>query len=296
MLEIIFLILKIIAILLIALFSLTVFILFLIFFAPVKYKSIGHKNGSDFSIYASITYLNPLVNITVRYPEAYIVQVKILFFTVYNLKSTKDPVSDTTDKSHSTDKTIIEADKMVPNASADRTAENFDEAGKALETTEHIPANVTDEDIKESPPKTNDTNSKDAMQDIPANKASAADIIHKIIAYISLFQENKALVLEVLKTVLRAFKTILPRKCHIKAVLGTGQADQVGYIYAVYCYLLGLLPKGYDIDFEPVWIEKRLEGEYFIKGRMRLIYFLIAVVKVITNKNVRQLYKKIRSV
>ena len=112
--------------------------------------------------------------------------------------------------------------------------------------------------------------------------------------YYSLFQENKGLILEVIKIVLRALKTILPRKCQIKAVYGAGEADKTGFIYAAYCALEGYLPG--KVTFEPVWTEKFAEGEFELKGKIRIIHFLVAVIKIIANPMVRLLIKKIRRV
>lgn len=112
--------------------------------------------------------------------------------------------------------------------------------------------------------------------------------------YVSLFTENKELILDVLHIVLKAFKTILPRKCKIRAVVGTGRADITGYIYAVYCSLKNAIPG--EVYFEPVWTEAYAEGEYYFKGKTRVIHFLIALIKVFANKQVRILIKKFRRV
>lgn len=112
--------------------------------------------------------------------------------------------------------------------------------------------------------------------------------------YLTLLIENKELISEVLKIVFDALKTIIPRKCYLKVVGGTGQADTTGFIYAAYCSLCEYLPG--EVIFEPVWLEVGFDGEYSVKGKVRLIHFLTAVIKIISNKKVRLLYKKLRRV
>lgn len=124
--------------------------------------------------------------------------------------------------------------------------------------------------------------------------SSKSSVLDTVQYYASLLQENKGLILNVIKTVLSALKTILPGKCRIKAVFGTGEADTTGFIYAAYCALDGFLPG--EIIFEPVWTEKFAEGEFELKGRIRVIHFVAAAIKIIANKDVRLLIKKIRRV
>ena len=211
--------------------GLVLLILFLVLFAPVKYTSSGYKLADKLDVSALITYLNPLVRVKIHYPDELIVQVKILSFTVYPMKS---------------------------------------RSKKATHSEQEAKPGVKD------------------------SKPSAEKEKIKISYYISLFQENKGLILEVLHIILNALKTVLPRKCRVRAVFGTGQADTTGFIYAAYCSLCEYLPG--EIIFEPVWIESKAEGEYSVKGKIRLINFLSAVIKIIANKKVRLLYKKLRRV
>ena len=130
-----------------------------------------------------------------------------------------------------------------------------------------------------------------AVERKTSKKNSVFDVVS---ACTALFQENKELILEVLKVILKALKTVFPRKCYIKAIFGTGKADTTGFIYAAYCSLQDYLPE--EVILEPVWIEPYLEGDYYLKGKIRLIHFVVAAVKILANRNVRLLYKKIRSV
>lgn len=112
--------------------------------------------------------------------------------------------------------------------------------------------------------------------------------------YLELLEENKELIFDVLHTILSALSTVLPRDMHARVVFGTGSADITGWIYGAYCAVQQVLPE--DVYVEPVWTEVCFEGEYRVKGRIRLIPFVIAAIRILANKNVRLLYKKLRRV
>ena len=143
-------------------------------------------------------------------------------------------------------------------------------------------------ETSKKPKKEEQTDTKASKQ--KAGKDKKADIG----LYLTLFAENKGLISEVLWIVLDALKTVFPRKCYAKVMGGTGQADTTGFIYAAYCGLYEYLPG--EVIFEPVWLEAGFEGEYSVKGKVRLIHFLTAAIKIISNKKVRLLYKKLRRV
>lgn len=112
--------------------------------------------------------------------------------------------------------------------------------------------------------------------------------------YLKLLEENRELILDVIHTVLNALATVLPKDMYVRAVFGTGSADITGFVYGAYCAVQNILPG--KIYVEPVWTEQCFEGEYRVKGSIRLIPFVIAAIRIIADKNVRLLYKKLRRV
>ena len=125
-------------------------------------------------------------------------------------------------------------------------------------------------------------------------KKRKGSFIKDIDYYVSLWQDHKELILDVLKTILKALSTIMPTEIKGKVVFGTGMADVTGFVYALYCVVETYLPDG--VTVEPLWLEKHLEGEYKLKGKVRLFPLLVALIKIYSNENVRILYKKIRRV
>ncbi len=262
MLAIILFILKLLSILILVVLGLVLLVLCLVLFAPVKYSSKGNKYGEELRIQALVTYLNPIVRVKVHYPDETIVQVKILGITVYPRKLKETNASQKK-----------KTEQTSPQSGGSHTTEAYQTQGDAIPKRQ-----------EEAEPEKKDT----------AQSAQESSTLDTVRTYISLFQENKGLILEVLKVTLKALKTILPRKCYIKAVFGTGQADTTGFIYAAYCSLQDYLPG--EIILEPVWTEAHVEGEYYLKGKIRLIHFVAAAIRIIANRNVRLLIKKIRSV
>lgn len=328
MLGIILFILKLLGILLLVILGLILLILALVLFAPIKYSGAGSKHGEDLRILALITYLNPVVRVTAQYPDAHIVKVKICGFTVFStgeddesrVESAGEERVHAKAETKEKEKYSFEDNSIAEQKCQHQGSKESSEAEKEGNTqsgsviTAGEPIISTDDcleraemDEKVCDSGTSKTESAEQLQDNSEEKPSSDssetgknedgtkdNVLDTVGYYASLLQENKGLVLNVLKTILKALKTVLPRKCRINAVFGTGEADKTGFIYAAYCALEDYLPG--EIIFEPVWTEKFAEGEFVLKGKVRLIHFLVAAIKIIANKNVRLLIKKIRRV
>ena len=148
---------------------------------------------------------------------------------------------------------------------------------------------VNNAETKAVPPATEHSETNNQKKD-DAKGSKKDAVLH----YASLYAENKELILDVCHIFFKAIKTMLPGECNVHATFGTGQADTTGYIYALYCSLQHVLPG--EVSLEPVWTEAQLEGEYDLKGKIRGIHLLIAIVKIFGNKQVRVLIKKLRRV
>lgn len=85
---------------------------------------------------------------------------------------------------------------------------------------------------------------------------------------------------------------ILPRKTDVTLVVGTGDPASTGQILAAGGILYPWLQNRVRIipDFE----EKHLEGDFFIKGHITACVLLICALRVVVNKEVRQLIKRLR--
>ena len=282
MLGIILFILKVLGIIVLCALGLIFLILLLVLFAPIRYSSEGSKYVDNLQVKALVTYLNPIVRVKISYPDEAIVKVRILGITVFPVKP-KEKTSD----GQKEEKAKETREQRLPDE-ASETIDRMEKRGSESNFEDRTDSGTGEGTEK---PENQKSKTSEDKQEQDRSKSSTLDTVGY---YASLFKENKELILDVLKTILKAFKTILPRKCRINVVCGTGQADTTGYIYAAYCSLKEYLPG--EIYFEPVWTEPHIEGEFFVKGKIRIIHFLVAVIKIIANKKVRLLIKKLRRV
>lgn len=105
--------------------------------------------------------------------------------------------------------------------------------------------------------------------------------------------QGRAAVSNVRSQAVYLLKRIRPSMIEGDLVIGTGDPATTGEMLGAIGAIYGFLPQKLQItpDFE----EKRLEGNLHIKGKIRLIHLLVIAVKIISDKNVRYVVKKIQS-
>ncbi|WP_312104663.1 DUF2953 domain-containing protein [Lachnoclostridium sp.] len=110
----------------------------------------------------------------------------------------------------------------------------------------------------------------------------------KVVAYFKL-DENKAGMKLGLSSIKKLLKHIKPTKAKGYIHFGTGDPASTGQILGVASVFYGYYGKYLKVvpDFE----EEVLEGELFIKGRIRLFNLLIIGIKLLRDKNFKRLIK-----
>lgn len=274
MLGVIFTILKILGIIILVLLGAVAVLLLLLLFAPVRYCSKGSKQ-EDVHVTARATYLNPLIRVYVEYPADRIVTVKVLGITVYPGKRVK-------------------AEEKPSEATAQSASEKPRQA--SAQTSEEKTPKASEKTVEENPQKASEKATEAIPVEVSSKKSSEKQdaLFKKLSGYAKLYQEHKDCVSEALQTILKALKTVLPKKCKVFAVVGTGEADTTGFLYAAYCAMASFLPG--EVYLEPVWTERYLEGSYEVSGKIRLIHLVYAAIRIIADKRVRLLIKKLRRV
>lgn len=103
--------------------------------------------------------------------------------------------------------------------------------------------------------------------------------------------QGKAAVKHVFNELWYLLKKIKPKTIEGDVILGTGDPASTGQAIGAIAALYGFIPEKLQItpDFE----EKKYEGNLHIKGRLRLIHVVIIAVRLIADKNVRYIFKKI---
>lgn len=110
----------------------------------------------------------------------------------------------------------------------------------------------------------------------------------KVVSYFKL-DENKAGIKLGLASIKKLLKHIRPTKAKGYIHYGTGDPASTGQIFGVAAAFYGYYGKYLKVvpDFE----EEVLEGELFIKGRIRLFNLLIIGIKLLRDKNFKRLIK-----
>ncbi len=284
MILILLTILKIIGIILLVLLGLIILLLCLLLFAPVRYRAEGAKHPDEVTVSAFVSYLWPLIRVRVEYPSETILSIKILWIDLLHPKEKKHTKDGRTD--NETD--AAKPTRMVP--------------GAPVYQMEILPDECNEEDVqvqlirKETADEADIPNRKKTTKKSASKKKAAPhtekDTENRLVAIAALLWQYKEMYPDVLGRVCHALKSILPRKCNIHLIFGTGSPDNTGYLYGAYCALQEYLPG--TIVFEPVWMESYLDVEFELSGKIRLIHFVTAAVKIIADKRVRKFVSEIR--
>lgn len=103
--------------------------------------------------------------------------------------------------------------------------------------------------------------------------------------------QGKAAVKHVFSEVWYLLKKIKPKDIEGDVLFGTGDPASTGQAIGAVAAVYGFMPEKLRItpDFE----EKVYEGNLHIKGKLRLIHVVIIAIRLIADKNVRYVVKKI---
>lgn len=123
----------------------------------------------------------------------------------------------------------------------------------------------------------------DRLQALKRSKDTVMDWIHD--------EANQRMVKLILKQVKKLLRHILPQKLRGRIKFGFDDPYLTGQVLS----FLSLIHPFYyrQLQLEPVFDQVVLEGEFYLKGRIRLGTLLFCVVRVYLNKNFRVMLKKL---
>lgn len=105
--------------------------------------------------------------------------------------------------------------------------------------------------------------------------------------------EETQVTLGVLKTELKKLiRYLLPTRIRARIHFGFDDPADTGITLGAISTVYGFFPKG--IDLEPDFAEKVLEGEWKLRGRIRLIYFIRLALRLLLKKENRVTYRRMR--
>lgn len=322
MLHILLLILKIIGILLAAVISLLLIAIISVLFVPIRYRvEADGKLGAEEPLWIEIkiTWLLHMISAVFSYPENAGLKIKIAGIPVFNSsrKRKKGPPKSKGNKK-----------KPLKGKENSEKEENSD-SGEKSEKDENFKTKESDgeegiED-KQNSPSDNEPAAGEA-ENVQAQK----NPLKKFFAFLfRLFQK----LLEAIKNIeytiqelcgkikstmeniryyanllqgetfrsafrnakgqlFRILKMVRPRKYRANLLIGLDDPAGTGQIMAVYGMLYPLI--GQHVFIQADFEEKIVEGDLYIKGKITVIVFLIAALKLYMDKNVRKLLKMLK--
>lgn len=104
-------------------------------------------------------------------------------------------------------------------------------------------------------------------------------------------KQNKKLLKRLYREIKELLKYLAPKKVRGTFVFGTGDPSSTGLVTG----LISLFPVVYQegVYVTPDFGEKRLDADFFVKGRMRVIYFLRLFLRLYQDKELKRMWKQI---
>ncbi len=325
MLHIILFILKIIGIILLVLLGLILLMVCGALFVPVRYRvTVTRKEGEEeppVRVKAKITWLLHIVNIHAEYPAEVMLRVRLFFITLFRLpnKKAKEKPAKETSKEETPKENPLkeEPPKEMPETQTEnsKTQERFAgaEKDKSVES-EDIPhvtikreAEAQDNEKVPLKDKLKELwisikklfiKIKDFFQNIQYTIQNFCDKIKSILDNIQYYREIiesetfRQSFLLCKDELGYLFCKLKPDKFHADLIIGMDDPATTGEILAIYGMLYPLLGANVNIvgDFE----SKRIEGNLYLRGHIRMFTFLKIAVKVYFNKDIKKLIKLLK--
>lgn len=312
MLHILLVILKIIGILLLIVLGMILLTVLAVLFVPLRYTAHVSRKEEEgeppVRVLVKASWLLHLLNVRASYDGKFLLRIRIAVFQIFGIpqpqkRQKKSKAHRKPKKSGTQQKEQLPAQEEVPveetqneedtkenPVEPDKTAEESRNAAETNVKKEENPEKEKHGSAKSPKPK---RRKKDVLANIRYTISGFCDKIKRILGNIEYyrellksdsFQEAFALCKGQL---LYLFRKIKPKKIAAEWIIGTEDPLLTGEILAVYGILYPLLgPKVRIVgDFD----NKRLEGELFLKGKLRVVTFVKIFIKVYFDKNLKRL-------
>ena len=94
------------------------------------------------------------------------------------------------------------------------------------------------------------------------------------------------------KQLLKVLRMLKPQKCKVNLLIGTGDPASTGQVWSVYGMLYPFV--GNNVLLQTDFENQIVEGDMYIKGRIRCVVLLLAAFKLYVNKDIRHLLKLLK--
>lgn len=300
MLHIIFLILKIIGIALLVIIGTLLLLLIALLFIPVRYRFSMSYQDKKIYFDGTVSWLLHLIHTRIKKEdEGPHIWLRIFGIKIFdNLKKDKPKKNIPDRRPDRTKKVKKKPYKKKQAKKAKKVDENeikvyYDEKGVPKPTDQEIEEKLTFMGKIKNKIK-NIIDSIISFFNKIKNKVT--NIYKKILDIKDKFQvissflrdeitiEGFSLIYDSLK---KLFKHILPSEFNMKLLFGTGDPCSTGKVLGVLSLIYGLY--GEHIEITPDFNNKVLEGNFNVKGRIRLVRIIIIVTKLLLDKRFKRL-------
>lgn len=305
MLQVFFLILKIIGIILAAVLGLVLLLLLLVLFVPVRYRAYGIKNAEECRAEAVISWLLRLISIPVSFRDGKLQgSIRIFGFPVMKLFEEEKAWEAGAEKERKREdrkefsESRKEPDKAENTEKQEETKEPDREAGAEPDSME-----------EEAPGLFSALGEffrmlwravRKISQSLKNLKCTFRQFCDKIKRMIRKYRKMKAFAEdERTKAAVRLVwsqagilvKHVLPRRLKGEVHFGTEDPALTGRILGALGIFYPLFMD--NVKVNPDFEQAVLEGELFVKGRMRAAVFVRTAWKLFWDKNVRYVYRRL---
>ena len=120
-------------------------------------------------------------------------------------------------------------------------------------------------------------------------------IIENINYYLDILEEDETqgLIKEAWKSIMKILNSIKPKVFRMNAIVGFDMPDTTGRVYGYYCMLIPWLSD--DIYIEPDFEQKIINGEIYCKGKIRMLTIVVNLLRIVFDKRLKPLLKKIKN-
>lgn len=279
-------------------------ILLLVLFFPVTYQVKGRKSDTEMMLRVKVNWLFGLARLRYSYPEPGKLVCKVLFWNLLSAKKEKGTKKEQAESEDSTETNISDAQNQK------RKAAEISQTGNSQLSQDADPSGSGESDATGGNASATDTASEDAeaakTEEQSAQKKSLKEKISAIVDkiksikdnvsyYTQLLQESttKRILQRILDKVAAVLKHIRPRKLEADLLIGTGSPDTTGYLMGAYGVFLPVL--GRKINITPDFTQAVIQGRIDIRGHITVLVLLINACKLIFDKELRILIKKLKN-
>lgn len=324
MLHIILFILKLIGIIVASILGILIFLLLLVLLVPIRYQ-IDAENKEVIHAEAKVSWLLRLLYFKIIFVDNHLMMKLYIFGKAFydsdkpkkvvikkvkrTVKRVEKQVEDQTNEVKIDTPQLEQKTEITDNNNEYKSEEKANNTKKLeidLKTTDSDETNETNETDK-----TNEDKGfvekiksicnkikilwlgiKNSILNIKKIFSRVGEIWNKLKRFLQ-NEINKAGLKHILKSLRKIFKHIRPTKLSIDMEFGTGDACSTGQALGAFAAFYGYY--GERIKLIPNFETAIIEGTIFCKGRIRLFTLLIICIKLILDKNFRQLIKNFKA-